>query len=137
MSRGMGERLPDRALGDLVEGDAVGLRRGDVGRLGHVPGDRLALAVEVGGELARRRPILTAFVDRGDLLAAVLRDHVLGREVVVDVDPELALARVLGQVADMAVGGEDRVVRRRGSVRSSAPWPATRRSRGSWTRPGV
>ena len=53
---------------------------------------------------------LAAFVDVGDLLAAVLRDHVLGLEVVVDVDAELALARVLGQVADVAVGRQDPVV---------------------------
>ena len=45
-----------------------------------------------------------------DLLAAVVVDDVLGREVVVDVDPELALAGVLRQVADVAVGGEDAVV---------------------------
>ncbi len=46
---------------------------------------------------------LAAFVDVGDLLAAVLGDHVLRFEVVVDVDAELALARVLGQVADVTV----------------------------------
>ena len=80
---------------------------------------------------------LAAFVDLGDLLAAVLGDHVLGREVVVDVDAELALAGVLGQVADMAVGREDAVVRRPDSARWSAPWQAIRRSRGSLARPGV
>ena len=49
-------------------------------------------------------------LDVGDLLAPVVGDDVLGGEVVVDVDAELALARVLGQVADVAVGGEDPVV---------------------------
>ena len=53
---------------------------------------------------------LAALLDVVDLLAAVVGDDVLGREVVVDVDAELALAGVLGQVADMAVGGEDAVV---------------------------
>ena len=42
-------------------------------------------------------------LDVGDLLAAVVRDHVVGCEVVVDVHAELALAGILGQVADMAV----------------------------------
>ena len=50
-------------------------------------------------------------LDVADLLAAVVADHVLGREVVVDVDAELALAGVLGQVADVAVGGQNAVVR--------------------------
>ena len=81
----------------------------DVGGLGHVPGDRLALAVEVGGEPDVVRA-LGGLLDRRDLLAAVLGDDVLGQEVVVDVDPELALARVLGQVADVAVRREDLVV---------------------------
>ena len=53
---------------------------------------------------------LGRLLDLGDLLAAVVGDDVLGREVVVDVDAELALAGVLGQVADVAVGGEDPVV---------------------------
>ena len=82
---------------------------GDVGGLGDVPGDRLALAVEVGGEVDVVGA-LGRLLDLGDLLAAVVGDHVFGREVVVDVDAELALAGVLGQVADVAVGGEDPVV---------------------------
>ncbi len=51
---------------------------------------------------------LGGLLDVGDLLAPVVRDHVLRFEVVVDVDAELALAGVLGQVADMAVGRKDR-----------------------------
>ena len=106
---GMGEGLADRALGDLVEGHPMGLRGRHVGGLGDVPGDRLALAVEVGGE-----PDVVGDLGRlgdlGELLAAVVRDDVLGGEVMVDVDAELALAGVLGQVADVAVGGEDLVV---------------------------
>ena len=53
---------------------------------------------------------LRGLLDRVDLLAPVLGDHVLGREAVLDVDPELALAGVLGQVADVAVGGQDTVI---------------------------
>ena len=55
----LGERGLDRALGDLVEDHAVGVV--ELERLGDVPGDRLALAVGVGGEqravgLLARRP---------------------------------------------------------------------------------
>ena len=85
------------------------LSAADVGGLGDVPGDRLALAVEVGGEEDLVGG-LGRLLDLGDLLAPVVGDHVLGREVMVDVDAELALARVLGQVADVAVRGEDPVV---------------------------
>ena len=106
----VGERLADGGLGDLAEGHAAGLGRGDVGRLGDVPGDGLALAVEVGGEIDHVAAARGAG-DVVDALAAVGADDVLGLEVVVDVDAELALARVLGQVAHVAVGGEDAVVR--------------------------
>ncbi len=107
---GVGERLPDRAFGDLVERHAPGLGRRDVGRLGHVPGDRLTLTVKVG----REEDIVGALrglLDGGHLLATVVGNDILGREVVVDVDAELALARVLGQIPDVAVRGEDLVVR--------------------------
>ena len=103
------ERVADRALGDLGEGDPAALALGDVGGLGHVPRDRLALAVEVAGQPDVVRAA-GRLLDRRDLLAAVLGDDVLGQEVVVDVDAELALARVLGQVADVAVRREDLVV---------------------------
>ena len=46
----MGEGLADGALGDLVEGHAALLGDGHAGRLGHVPGDGLTLAIEVGGQ---------------------------------------------------------------------------------------
>ena len=84
------------------------LRSGISDGLGDVPGDGLALAVEVRGEVheVRRcgRP-----TDGVELLATVLVDDVLGREVVLDVDAQLALAGVLGEVADMTVGGQDLV----------------------------
>ena len=105
----VGERLADGGLGDLAEGHATGLGRGHVGRFGDVPGDGLALAVEVGGEIDHVAAARRAG-DVVDALAAVRADDVLGGEVVVDVDAELALARVLGQVAHVAIGGEDAVV---------------------------
>ena len=103
------ERLPDRGLGDLAERHAARLLRRDVRGLGHVPGDRLAFAVEVGREVDEVGP-LGRLLDVGDLLAPVVVDDVLGGEIVVDVDAELALAGVLGEVADMTVGREDTVV---------------------------
>ena len=103
------ERVLDGPLGDLRERHPARLRRGHVRGLGDVPRDRLALAIEVGREEDGVRG-LRRLLDLVDLLAAVLGDHVLGREPVVDVDPELALAGVLGQVADVAIGGEDAVI---------------------------
>ena len=105
----VGERLADRGFGDLVERDPAGLVARDRGRLGDVPGDRLALAVEVGGE-EDRVGAAGGLRDVRDLLAPVVRDHVFGLEVVVDVHAELALARVFGQVADMAVARQDPVI---------------------------
>ena len=106
----VGERLADGRLGDLVEGHPPRLGRGDVGRLGDVPGDRLALAVEVGGEVDRGRTPLAAFSMSATCLRRSSEIDVLGLEIVVDVDAELALAGVLGQVADMAVGRQDPVI---------------------------
>ena len=96
-------------LRDLGEGHPARLVGRDVGRLGDMPGDRLALAVKVGGEVDEVGR-LGRLGDGVDLLAAVLADHIFGLEIVVDIDAELALARVLGQVADVAVRGEDLVV---------------------------
>ena len=106
----VGERLADRRFGDLAEGDAARLLARHVRRLRDVPRDGLAFAVEVGGQVdgvgTLRRPL-----DLGDLLATVVGHDVFGLEVVVDVHAELALARVLRQVADVAVRGQDAVVR--------------------------
>ena len=107
----MGEGMQDGGLGDLAEGDPGELLRRKRCRLRHVPGNRLALAVEVGGQedpvRVPGRPL-----DGVDVLPrSLVRDHVLGREVVLHVHPELALPGVLGQVADVAVGGEHGVVR--------------------------
>ena len=105
MSRGVGEGRVDGGLGDLAEGHPALLVIGDVHGLHDVPGDGFALAVEVRGEVdevgAGRRT-----GDGVELLATVLVDDVLGREVVLDVHAQLALAGVLGQVPDMAVGGQ-------------------------------
>ena len=102
MSRGFAKASWMAELGDLAEGHPAGLLERDVGGLGDVPGDRLALAIEVGGE-EDEVGAAGGLLDVADLLASVVADDVLGLEVVVDVDAELALAGVLGQVADVAV----------------------------------
>ena len=100
-------RLGDGGFGDRVEGDAADLlaRLEVLGqRLLQVPGDRLALAVGVGGE-DQRVVALQRVGDRLDMLAAIRRHLPFHREPVLGID-----RAVLGrQVADMAVGGENRV----------------------------
>ena len=74
-----------------------------------MPGDGLALAIEVGGQehgVGR----LGRSGDVRDVATAGLGDLVLGGEVVVDVHAELAFAGVLGQITHMAVAGQDPVV---------------------------
>ena len=105
---GRGERRPDGRLGDLAEGHAARSIGGQVRGLRHVPGDRLPFPVEVRGQEDVVRSA-ARLLDRGDLAAPVGRDLVVRREVVLHVDAELALAGVLRQVADVAVGGEHRV----------------------------
>ena len=104
------ERFADRRFGDLAEGDAARLVARDMGGLRDVPRDGLAFAVEVGGQVDGIGP-LGRPLDLGDLLAPVVGHDVLGLEVMVDVDAELALAGVLRKVTDVAVGGQDTVVR--------------------------
>ena len=130
------ERLADRRFGDLAERHAMGLGVGDVGRLGDVPGDRLALAVEVRGQVDRVGA-LGGLLDVGDLLAPVRRDHVLRLEVVVDVDAELALAGILRQVPDMAVRGQDSVICAEIALDGSGLGRRLDDRRGSSARPGV
>ena len=113
----IGDRLGDRALGDLVEHHPMGRDLG-LQFLQQMPGDRLALAVAVGGQQefvglgqrilqgAQRRPLVGV-------------DHVEGFEAVVHVDPGAGplLTLVLGghlggtgrQVADVASTGLDDV----------------------------
>ena len=86
-----------------MEDDAVGVVQPE--RLRQVPRDRLAFTIGVGREqrglrLPGSRPELA------DLLLLALDHLVLGREAGIDVDADLRL----GQVANMAHRGEDRVL---------------------------
>ncbi len=103
----MGDGVEHRLLGDGVEGDPfdVDALQGFLARqdVEHMPGDRLALTVRVGGEVE-----LAALGDGlGDGVDALLR-----RGVDLPVHGEVLVRThraVLGrQVADMAVGGQHR-----------------------------
>ena len=101
MLRGIGEGLVDGALGDLAEGHPANPVGAQAGVLGDVPGDRLTLAVEVGGQphqIGASR-LVGQLVQ---LLAPILQWLVARFEVVVDVHPEAARR----QVADVAVRGQ-------------------------------
>ena len=91
-------------LRDLVEGHAPGLLIVQVEQILEMPRDGLALAVRVGCEIdgvALLRGLLQ-LADQGLLAADGL---IIGLEIVLDVDAQLAL----GQVAQMAHAGLDRV----------------------------
>src|SRR5256712_6093823 len=94
---GLGERAPHRALGDLVERDAIDVVLADVELLGQVPADRLALAVGIRGDVegVGVRGRLLQLVE--DLLLPG-RDDVLRLEPLLGIDAELGLR----QIAHMA-----------------------------------
>ena len=89
----MRERFGHCALGDLLEGDALGDLFGNLRRLHQVPGDRLAFAVRVGGQVhflglrRRLRQIL-------DHIFLVVGYAILGREVVIDVHAQLRFEQI-------------------------------------------
>ena len=106
----VGHGLEHGVAGDLVEHHPLDLdaaqRPALFEKLHHVPRDRLALAVRVGGEIEVIRP----FQGLGDFADAFLRpgvDRPGHGEPIVRQDRSL-LGR---KVADMAVGGEDLEVR--------------------------
>ena len=101
----MGDGVEHRLLGDGVEGDALDVdalqRLLALQHVADMPGDGLALAVRVGGEIE-----LAALGDRlGDGVEALLRlgiDLPVHGEILVRTD-----RAVLGrQVADMTIGGQ-------------------------------
>ena len=115
----VGERLLDRALRDLVE-DHAAHRDARLEHLAEVPGDRLALAVFVRGEVELAR-VLRELPELLDLVLLVGGDDVERLEVLVDVHAEprpgllLQLGRDLGgrrrQIADVPDRGLDDVLR--------------------------
>ena len=111
--------LEDRGLGDLVEDHPVHRDALRLQLVEEVPGDRLALAVLVGGEV-ELVGVLEQALELGDVALLVARHDVVRLEAVVDVDGEPAPRLVLdlgrgvggavGQVADVADGRLDDVV---------------------------
>ena len=102
---GMLDRVLDRGLGQLVEGDAVSLFRIDPERRCEMPGNRLSFAVRVGREedLGGVLRLFFQFLDHVSLSADV---DIMRLEAVVDIDAETALR----QVADVALGGGHLVI---------------------------
>ena len=97
---------------DFMQQDAADLGLGVAEMLGDVPGDSLAFAVRVAGEidvvLALRRRLLISPIT----LSLPLITMIVGREIMLDIDPKLAL----GQVHDMADRGHDLVIATRGNA---------------------
>ena len=113
-SRVVVRRALDGLLGDLVEHHPLDRDR-RLERLEQVPGDGLALAVLIRGEV-ELVGVLEQGLQLADLLLLVRVDDVVRVEVVLDVDPELAegalldLGRHLARrrdVADVAHRGLD------------------------------
>ena len=127
----------DGGLGDLVE-DHPADRDLRLERLEQVPGDRLALAVGVGGEV-ELVGVLEQALELGDLGLLVRADDVERLEVVVDVDaeprPRLDPCTWPARRRHRAAGHGCGPPRPRrcscgpGRARSCGPWSATRRSR--------
>ena len=105
----VGERSTDRRLGDLVERDAVGGRDVQAEDLSQMPGDRLTLTVEVGGEPDGVRR-LRRLAQRGHVLRGPLGDLVgeaAAAAGAIDLDGEVG-AR---QITDVPVRGQHGVAR--------------------------
>ena len=113
----MEECLLHGALGDFVEGDAadrdcallallLAIDRVAAEFFGQVRGHGFAFAVGVGRQIdgiGRLRQLLQP----GDDLLLAGNDHVLGREIVVEIDAE----RLLGQVLDVPERGFNLIAR--------------------------
>ena len=91
------ERLLDLGLGDGVEDDAAGLVVGDAQGFLQVPGDRLALAVQVGGEVDVLAASLASFFSSLTTLPRLSRTSYSGSKVLRSTPMPL-----LRQVADVA-----------------------------------
>ena len=90
----MQDGLVHGLLGDLVEEHAVDVRVGRANLLRDMPGDRLALAVGVGCQQNLAGPLGRGLDVRNHFLLA-LDDHVLGLEVVLDVDAHAGFGQIL------------------------------------------
>ena len=103
--RGIGDRLFYGGRRNLMQQHAADLGLGLAEMIGDMPCDRLAFAIGVAGEVDVVLALGGGLDLAEDLLFALDYDEI-GREIVLDIDPELAL----GQVHDMADRGHDLVV---------------------------
>ena len=99
---GMGHALGDTLLGDLTEGDPVGVLDVQTQEMGQMPADGLALTVRVSGkeDLVGLFGLALQFLDE---LFLALDVDILRGVVVVHIDAQLAG----GQIADVAHAGGD------------------------------
>ena len=97
---GMGDGLIDHLLGDLVEGDPVGLVVGQAEQLLQMPGNGFALPVRVGGQIDGFA-LLGRLLQIADDVLFALDGLVVGQEALLHIHADLAL----GQVPDVAHGG--------------------------------
>src|SRR5581483_2778117 len=88
------ERRLDRPLGDLVEHHPVDAVGRELELLGHVPADRLPLAVGVGRDV-EAAGLLGRPLELLERLGLRAHGHVLGGEVALDVDAQLARRQIL------------------------------------------
>ena len=97
--------MQDGILGDFVENDTLGAVRGQMERLGQVPGDRLSLAVFIGSQPDGLCGCRSVFKLGNDLLF-VGGDNILRCEAGFGIYGKL----VGGQVADVAETGFDGII---------------------------
>ena len=102
----MRERVLDRRLGDLIENHALSPLGIQIQRVNQVPGDRLTLAVLVGGQIHRVR-VLSDLLQFADDLPLVREHFVDGLEGAVQIDPHFRG----GKIAHVAHARHDRVPR--------------------------
>ena len=128
--------VKDRPLRDLAEGDAAPIRLWDLQRFGKVPGDRLPFTIKVGSEPDRLRTLCGA-ANIGETPLLLLNDLVVRSEAVLHIHRQAAeplrrlrrrwisllplrtlrrnaplrgTARLLREIANMAVGGDHAVI---------------------------
>src|SRR5208282_4375314 len=103
--RGIVHRLLDGSRRDFMQQDAADVGRGLAEMVGDMPRDRLAFAIRV----ARQVDVFLALggaLDLADHLLFAFDYDIVGREIVLDIDPQLAL----GQVHDVTDRRHDLVI---------------------------
>ena len=105
----VGKGFEDGPFGNLTEGDPMAVYFGNSEGLGHMPGDRLPLAVKVRCE-PNRSCLLGGTSDVIKALLLVFNDLVDRCEAVLHIDRHAPLLRLLGEVPNMPIGGEHGVI---------------------------